>query len=394
MENHPQTPMLVTYTAPNRAHHYGYARALHKAGCLRAFVSGFSRFSPRAPMPELGDKLIRADHLQNMYLASMRLHLPECISADLAYRSKVWLDWKSERPARESDVFLFYSGAGFRTARRLKGTRTLRIVEAVNSHVLTQQRIMREEYARLGLRMAEFHSREVARRVAEIESADAILCPSEFVRDSFIEHGIEKERILKVPYGFEPQKAMRTSESQKPEFRVLYVGQISVRKGLRYLFQAFEALRHPRKELCIVGPRASVTGIDDISPPAGTRFLGVLKGEALSNAYQSSTVFVLPSIEEGLGLVAGEAMSFGLPVVTTVNTGTSDLFTQGIEGFQVPVRDPAAITEKLQMLADSPEMLARMSAASAERIRSISSLEETGRKLVEVLRNAVYQFRK
>ena len=52
-----------------------------------------------------------------------------------------------------------------------------------------------------------------------------------------------------------------------------------------------------------------------------------------------------------------------------------------------------AIAEKLQMLADSPELRARMSAASAERIRSISSLEETGRKLVEVLRNAVYQFR-
>ena len=386
--------MLVTYTAPNRAHHYAYARALHTAGCLRAFVCGFSRFSPRAPMPDLGDRLIRADHLQNVYLASMRLHAPEWISNELAYRSKMWLDWKSERPAKESDVFLFYSGAGFRTATRLKGTRTLRIVEAVNSHVLTQERIMNEEYRSLGLPSKDFHRHEVERRVAEIESADAILCPSEFVRDSFIEQGIPKERILKVPYGFEPQKELKLPESRKSEFRVLYVGQISVRKGLRYLFQAFEALKHPRKELWIVGPRASVTGIDDIQPPAGTRFLGVLKGEALSDAYQSSTVFVLPSLEEGLGLVAGEAMSFGLPVIATVNTGTSDLFNEGIEGFQVPVRDPAAIAGKLQMLADAPELLARMSRAAAERIRSISSSDETGRKLVEVLRNAVYQFRK
>ena len=385
--------MLVTYTAPNRAHHYGYARALNEAGCLRAFVSGFSRFSPRAPMPDLGDKLIRADHLQNIYLASMRLRAPEWITRQLEYRTKIWMDWMSARPARESDVFLFYSGTGLRTASRLKGTRTLRIMEAVNSHVRTQEQIMNEEYRRLGLRPRGFYHRDVARRVAEIETADAILCPSEFVRDSFIEQGVPKERILKVPYGFEPQQDIKRSEPRDDAFRVVYVGQISVRKGLRYLFQAFEALRHPRKELWIVGPRASATGIEDISPPAGTRFLGVLKGEALSNAYRSSTVFVLPSIEEGLGLVAGEAMSFGLPVVTTVNTGTSDLFTDGIEGFQVPVRDPAAITEKLQMMADSPEILARMSAAAAERIRSISSLEETGRKLVEVLRNAVYQFR-
>ena len=102
--------MLVTYTAPNRAHHYGYARALNEAGCLRAFVSGFSRFSPRAPMPDLGDKLIRADHLQNIYLASMRLRAPEWITRQLEYRTKIWMDWMSARPARESDIFLFYSG--------------------------------------------------------------------------------------------------------------------------------------------------------------------------------------------------------------------------------------------------------------------------------------------
>jgi glycosyltransferase involved in cell wall biosynthesis len=345
-------------------------------------------------MPDLGDKLIRADILQNVYLAAMRLHAPEWISNELAYRSKIWLDWKSEPPARESDVFLFYSGAGFRTASRLAGTRTLRIVEAVNSHVLTQERIMNEEYRSLGLAPRGFHRREVKRRVAEIEMADAILCPSEFVRQSYIEQGIPQERILKVPYGFEPQKDLKLSESPKAVFRVLYVGQISVRKGLRYLFQAFEALKHPRKELWIVGPRGSVTGVEDMQPPSGTRFLGVLKGAALAEAYRSSTVFVLPSIEEGLGLVAGEAMAFGLPVVTTVNTGTSDLFNEGVEGFEVPVRDPAAIAQKLQMLADDPLLLTRMSAAAAERIRSISSLEETGRRLVEVLRNAVHQFRK
>ena len=386
--------MQVTYTAPNRAHHYAYARALAEAGCLRAFVCGFSRFSPRAALPEVADRLIRADHLQNVYLASMRLHAPEWISNELAYRSKIWMDWKSERPARESDIFLFYNGTGLRTSNRLKGTRTLRIVEAVNSHVLVQQRIMREEYARLGLRMREFHQRDVARRVAEIETADAILCPSEFVRDSYIEQGIPKERILKVPYGFAPQTAVPPATSRGTGFRVLYVGQIGVRKGLRYLFQAFEALKHPRKELVIVGPTTAVTGIEDIQPPAGTAFLGVLKGEALAAAYQSATVFVLPSIEEGLGLVSGEALSFGLPVVATVNTGATDLFDDGVEGFHVPIRDPAAIAEKLQMLADDPELLARMSAAALERTQSISNWDQTARKLVDKLQETLHTFRK
>lgn len=386
--------MKVTYTAPNRAHHYAYARALAEAGDLCAFVSGFSRFSPRAPMPDLRDKLIRADHLQNIYLTAMRLRAPGWVSSELAYRSKIWLDWKSERPARESDIFLFYSGAGYRTATRLKGTQTLRIVEAVNSHVLVQQRIMREEYARLGLRMREFHPREVARRVAEIETADAILCPSEFVRSSFIEQGVPGERILKVPYGFQPQNGLKPRASLGGGFRVLYVGQIGVRKGLRYLFQAFDALKHPNKELLIVGPRTAETGIEDIPIPAGTKFMGVLKGDALAEAYRSATVFVLPSIEEGLGLVSGEALSFGLPVVATVNTGAMDLFNEGVEGFHVPIRDAGAIAEKLQMLADDPELLARMSAAAFERTQSISSWDQTAKKLVDTLRQTLHIFRK
>ena len=66
---------------------------------------------------------------------------------------------------------------------------------------------------------------------------------------------------------------------------MLYVGQISVRKGLRYLFEAFEKLRHPGKELWIVGPRTKVTGIADVTPPEGTKFLGILKGDDLAKAY-------------------------------------------------------------------------------------------------------------
>ena len=377
--------MLVTYTAPNRAHHYAYATALAQAGCLRAFVCGFSRFSPRAPLPELGDRVIRADHVQNLYLASMRLRLPAAVSNELAYLSKILLDQMSERPARESDVFLFYSGAGLRTSARLQHTPTARVVEAVNTHVLVQERILREEHQYLRLPFRRFHGREVARRVREYETADAILCPSGFVKSSFVEQGIPADRVHTVPYGFSLQKSDSDAPPDGDVFRVLYVGQISVRKGLRYLFEAFEKLRHPGKELWIVGPKTKVTGIADVTPPQGTKFLVVLKGDDLAKAYRSCQVFVLPTIEDGLGLVMGEALSFGLPVIATAHSGGADLFQHGTEGVIVPIRDPQAITDKLQLLADDRGLLSRMSAAANARAQSLGGWEAAGSMLVDAL---------
>ena len=69
-------------------------------------------------------------------------------------------------------------------------------------------------------------------------------------------------------------------------------------------------------------------------------FLGVVGQERLAELMSTSHVMVLPSIEEGLALVQGQAMACGCPVIASTNTGAEDLFTDGVEGFVVPIRDP------------------------------------------------------
>jgi glycosyltransferase involved in cell wall biosynthesis len=170
-------------------------------------------------------------------------------------------------------------------------------------------------------------------------------------------------------------------------FRVLFVGQINIRKGLRYLFEAFAKFQHPKKELWIVGPRTEQTGIEDISPPVETKFLGVLKGEELDEVYRRCQVFVLPTIEEGLALVMGEALAHGLPVIATHNSGGGDLFKDGSSGFLVPVRSPSAIVDKLQLLADDPGLLAEMSSRAVARDNGIRNWESAARLFVETLQD-------
>ncbi|UEG52655.1 glycosyltransferase family 4 protein [Mucilaginibacter daejeonensis] len=380
--------MKVIYTAPNRGHHYRYATALNNAGILHKFVSGFSRWSPRAAIPDIGNKLIRADILQNIYLASLKFKVPIKVSAHLAYLAKVQQDNICERHIEEADIFMFYNGSGLNTCKKAKTLPdTITVAEAVNSHVHYQEELLKDEYLSLGLPWQPFDAAEKRRRMEEFEIADRILLPSEFVKRSFIGLGFPADKLIKVPYGFNRMSkgVEDTSNDIKRSFTILYVGSISVRKGLRYLIEAFRSFKHPNKKLVIVGPKAKASGLEDISIPESVIFTGPLKGDDLENAYRSADVFCLPSIEEGLALVLGEALSFGIPIIATQNTGADDIITDGEEGFIVPIRNGGAIAEKLQLLADDDGVFMQMKERALITASSLKGWDETEHSLVEEL---------
>ncbi len=384
--------MKVTYTSPNRSHHYPYAEQLHQLGHLHAFVSGFSRLSPRAPLPAVGDRMKRHDVLQTLMLLSNRLRAPMPVTEWLMARSDRRLDAASYPWAAESDVFLFYRTEGFHTTQRLhrEGAGTRCVMEEVNSHVTYANAILRDEYEKLGLSSPYRMDYDYDLRLRTYASADFILTPSEFVKRSFLEQGVPEEKLLKVNFGF------RTFESKTDRqvevdttFRVLYVGQINYRKGLRYALRAFAKLKHPNKEFVIVGPETKITGLEKTTVPDHVTFTGVLKGDELMREYQRATIFVLPSLEEGLSLVQGEALSFGLPLLITTNTGGDDLITDGTEGFIVPPADDEALHEKMQEMADRPDLVAGMAHRAKLATDRLGSWEKAGENLARELQRTL-----
>jgi glycosyltransferase involved in cell wall biosynthesis len=98
---------------------------------------------------------------------------------------------------------------------------------------------------------------------------------------------------------------------------------------------------------------------------------------------------VLPSIEDGFGLVMAEAMACGCPVISSTHTGGEDLYTNGKEGFIVPIRSAEAIAERLQELADDPELRERMRGSALERVRAIGGWSEYGDRWVALLQSLV-----
>jgi starch synthase len=215
-----------------------------------------------------------------------------------------------------------------------------------------------------------------------------VLLPSTFVARSFLAQGIPARRLLRVPYPVQKIAGASMIVPKPPPkdgvFRILYVGAISIRKGLRYLVEAFRQLKHPQKELWIVGPPTNASGLENLSLPEGVKFFGPLKGDDLQAVYLKATVFCLPSIEDGFGLVLNEALAYGLPVIATNHTGIEDLLPDGKGGMVVPIRDVAAIASWLNRLANDRDFLTtkrQEALASAARLtdpaKNITTLSAT-----------------
>ena len=98
-----------------------------------------------------------------------------------------------------------------------------------------------------------------------------------------------------------------------------------------------------------------------------------------------SHVFVLPSIEDGFGMVLVEALACGCPVIGTTHTGLPDLVEEGREGFVVPIRDSLALADRMERLCQDPSRRQRMGAAALERVSQIGGWNDYGNSFVGML---------
>jgi glycosyltransferase involved in cell wall biosynthesis len=189
-----------------------------------------------------------------------------------------------------------------------------------------------------------------------VAQSDYVFAPSTFVRDSFLEQGLEPRRALlyTLPLNLNWFKPADAGRPESRPLTILNTGALCLRKGTPYLLEAFRLIRKKEPGAVL---RLSQSVRDD-AKEALRQYAGLpidwapyfnLALEDQRKQYlerlQTSDVFVFPSIEDGFGFVVAEAMACGLPVITTKNTGASDLVLPGENGEIVPIRNPEAIAE-------------------------------------------------
>jgi glycosyltransferase involved in cell wall biosynthesis len=102
------------------------------------------------------------------------------------------------------------------------------------------------------------------------------------------------------------------------------------------------------------------------------RWIETLPHHLILEQMREHDVLLLPSLFEGYALVISEALSQGLPVITTSNSGGSTVIRNGLEGFIVPIRDSKSIAVRLQQLVDNPDLHATMRLCCMNRAQELS----------------------
>ena len=200
----------------------------------------------------------------------------------------------------------------------------------------------------------------------ELELADTVAVPSTFVKETLGMYPGVAKKIVVNPFGVPAKIAgpRELTDRDKP-LRVLYVGSLTQRKGIAYLFEAIEKAGNA-VTLTIIGRKVGSSELLDKYCEKHRWISTLPHGEILDEMGQHD-VFVFPSLFEGMALVTGEALSQGLPVITTPNSGGADILRDGMDGFTVPIRDPEAITARLLQLHDDRTLLKQMSDSALER---------------------------
>jgi starch synthase len=207
---------------------------------------------------------------------------------------------------------------------------------------------------------------KLARKDEELSLADAVIVPSNFVRTTLTEQPITHAPIHVVPFGAPPPLPQPPPTPSSGPLRLLYVGSLGQRKGLAYALEAVADLGS-QVSLTLIGRPTSPHCAPLNSALEQHRWIPTLPHAQVLEEMRQHDVLILPSLFEGFALVIHEALSQGLPVIATANTGACESVRDGVEGFIVPIRSSEAIAACLQRLVDNRELLSAMRMACLRR---------------------------
>jgi glycosyltransferase involved in cell wall biosynthesis len=251
----------------------------------------------------------------------------------------------------------------------------------------SDERIIANLYNKAGIKWAPAPQEYWDSWRIECSLADQIVVNSAWSREALLGEGIPAEKIRLIPLAYEPltdsssfQRLYPRAFSPERPLRVLFLGQISLRKGVLQLLDAVKLLAGENVEFWFVGP----TQIDipkDLREHPRCKWFGVAPRVKVNRYYRDADVFILPTFSDGFGLTQLEAQAWKLPVIASEYCG--EVVRDGFNGVILREVSGEAIADVLLRFLQSPETLCAMS------VRSGVSDRFTLRRLASSLSNLI-----
>ncbi len=343
--------MKISISATNPCHLHPMAVELAQRGHLDAYYSGY----PKWKLPGDDGFPVRTHSLRTNIVYGLLKFLPESMrpgSRDLfLWQDRGFDEWVG-RNLRPCDFIHAMPGQCLHTFRRAKALGVRTVMNHATGPVREWIRIMRPEYERAGLdveKESPYDADYLAREEEEYALADFHCAASTIVRDQLAGLGIDPQKMWVVPYGADREIFFQGDAAPPGEYRIVFAGQAGLRKDIRTLLQAVEQAERPGWQVDFYG---SVLGeaSEDISNYRGgpaLKFHGPVSQRELAGAFRNGSVLVLPSLEEGFGLVVPQALNCGLPCIVSDRVGARDLIRHHENGSIFQTRNSGSLLREL-----------------------------------------------
>lgn len=293
---------------------------------------------------------------------------------------------------KSSRALIFFAGNGWFSKYLLSIKNDLHLIaDEGSAHPCTVNKLLNDEYCRIGLKR-NTASRTILDKETNIQYkvADYVVVPSTFVKNSLILNGINQEKIFVNPYGVDIEafcpSNVRVLDSK---FRIMFCGLLSIQKGshifleLASYFKGYENIEFIHvggidKEMSKILNSYSLSNFKHYAP---------VQQEELSSFYNSSDLFILPSIQDGFAMVVLQAMACGVPVICSKNSCGPDIIEHGIDGFVVDPVDLQSYISYIKILYKDRVLLSKFKSIVRKKMVNNFTWQMYARRYLEFLNN-------
>lgn len=381
--------MKAALVTTNKFHFFEAAHELKRRGLLGRVISGYPRRLVHRSWMEPGD-LVSRPLFTSLFMASNRMFQDTQWQRELEWRAHEWVDKRAASHLEGCQAVMAMCCTGLHCGAEMQKRGGKLLIDRPVLHIETQDAVLAEEYGRAGVPYKPIDKRKVDKEKAEYEACDFLLAPSQIVRRSMEAKGVPAGKIRVLSLGADVAKFRPEGRAGRQGFEIIFAGNVSIQKGIRVLAEAVEKLAFSPVRVVLAGRVLNETApfLARLEKSCTLEVLGSIGQDQLRQAMNRASVLVLPSVQDGFGVVVPQAMACGVPVVVSTMAGASEIVAHGLDGFVFESGNAAALAECLERLASDESLRSEMGQAALAKAATVGGLQAYGDGLEAVLQEA------
>ena len=354
-----------TILTSGKFHYFEIAKILYERKQLSKIVSGY-------PWVKLKNELIPKKFIDSsgyFQIMTYFLHKIPKVNLDklidsIDYLNKQKIDYRGSKYLDITDVLISSAQSGVNTGKKIKEKSKIYICDQCSANIFFEDNLVNDEFKSLNIsREKEFHQGMKDRALEEYNNSNYIMVPSNYVKKTFDKKYHSK--IFVNNFGIDTKKfyPLPKENLNNEFFNIVYIGAISIRKGVHYLIDAFNKLKYSKKKLHLIGShmQADIEFFKRKLNQENIINYGHVPNIQLNSILNKCDVFATATLSEGFAMVINQAIASGCPVIVTENSGAKEYVEQNNCGFVVPIRNSQIISDKLTLLLDDKNLLKKFS---------------------------------